>query len=307
MMIVDTIQERTEQTLQAAQQTICQALAAIDSTPFHTHTWERPHVGGGVGYVLQDGTVFERAAVSTSTLRSVMSVETARYLAVDIDLDLHAETYPYFATGLSLIIHPQNPLVPTVHANYRYFELTVAPDAPLWWFGGGADLTPCYLFADDAAHFHQVHKQVCDRYDSTFYPRFKQSCDTYFYLPHRREHRGIGGIRFSNLNDRGAEELLAFVSECAAAFVPAYVPIAERRAQLPYTPEQKRWQQVRRGRYVEFNLIYDRGTAFGLQSGVDMRLTSLPPVVCWEYNAYPDHDSPEERLLDVLYSPREWA
>jgi coproporphyrinogen III oxidase len=212
----------------------------------------------------------------------------------------------FFATGVSLVLHPRNPFCPTVHANYRYFELG---EGAAWWFGGGADLTPSYLFEDDARHFHRVHKEACDRHDRAYYPRFKKDCDVYFRIAHRGEARGIGGIFFDDLDEGGQDALFALVSDLGDAFVPAYFPVAHRRASHPYDESHWRWQQIRRGRYVEFNLVYDRGTVFGLKTDarVESVLMSLPLTARWEVSHQPAPGTPEATLLEVLRHPREWA
>jgi coproporphyrinogen III oxidase len=216
---------------------------------------------------------------------------------------------PFRVTSISLIIHPRNPFAPTAHAHYRYFEVEDASTPGSWYFSGSADLTPCYLFEEDAIHFHRVHKEACDRYDPAFYPRFKQACDEYFYLPHRREHRGVGGIFLGNLHDRDQETLFALTKSCAMAFVPAYLPIIERRKDTPFTEAHQRWQRLRRGRYVEFNLLCDRGTAFGLKTNgrTESILMSLPLVAGWEYEYEPVPASAEAQLLSVLQQPRAWV
>jgi coproporphyrinogen III oxidase len=200
-------------------------------------------------------------------------------------------------------------MAPTAHANYRYFELGDGATPEAWWFGGGSDLTPAYLFEEDAAHFHRVHKEACDRYDASLYPRLKRACDEYFYLPHRGERRGVGGIFFDRLNGDDPEGLFAFVRGCADAFVPAYLPLVEARKDAPFTAAQRRWQEMRRGRYVEFNLVYDRGTLFGFKTGgrAESILMSLPLVARWEYDHQPEPGGPEARLVEVLRTPREWA
>ena len=211
------------------------------------------------------------------------------------------------AVGISLVLHPISPFVPTVHANYRYFE---CDGGATWWFGGGADLSPSYLFDEDAAHFHRLHAEACGRHDPAYYPRFKAWCDRYFYLPHRGESRGIGGIFFDRLADKPSADLLAFVTDCGRALLPAYLPIVERRLGRQASPSERRWQQERRGRYVEFNLLYDRGTTFGLRTGgrVESILMSLPHSAGWSYApAPPLAGSPEAELLAVLQTPRDWV
>ena len=220
---------------------------------------------------------------------------------------------PFFAAGISSVMHPHNPMAPTMHFNYRYFE-TDAPagveGAPrAWWFGGGTDLTPSYLFKEDVSHFHGTYKKVCDDHDSAFYPKFKAWCDDYFLIKHRGERRGLGGVFFDDMNDRDPDKLLAFATDCAAAVVPAYVPLVSKHKDDKFTPQQKEWQQLRRGRYVEFNLVYDRGTTFGLKTGgrIESILMSLPLTARWEYDQHPAPGSPEADLLDACKNPRAWV
>jgi coproporphyrinogen III oxidase len=240
------------------------------------------------------------------------------------------EKLPFFAAGLSLVIHPRNPHAPTVHANYRYFEVTHPADKSnvlAWWFGGGSDLTPSYLYDDDARHFHATLKAACDAHGAALYPAFKAWCDEYFFIPHRGEARGIGGLFFDDLCDVKhkrlpdapradrpwtPETIFAFVRSAGDAFLPSYLPVLERRAQVPSTDDQRRWQLLRRGRYVEFNLVYDRGTKFGLMTPgarIESILMSLPEVARWEYcsEVGAKQDSEEGKLLEVLRKPRAWA
>ncbi len=295
------MRQRMETLVRATQDEICSALTAATGQPFRDDDWQRPGGGGGHSRVTQDGKVFEKAGVNVSIVHGELSLEAAR--AMGGGKHARDDELSFFAAGISLVLHPHNPFAPTVHANYRYFERGSA-----WWFGGGADLTPSYLFAEDARHFHAVHKAACDAHDPAYYPRFKAWADDYFTITHRKERRGVGGIFFDDLHDRPREELFAFVSSCAKAFVPAYVPLLERRKDTPYGPEHKRWQQQRRGRYVEFNLIYDRGTVFGLRTGgrVESILMSLPLTARWEYDFTPGAGSPEAELISVLQTPREW-
>lgn len=302
------MRQKMEQMVRAAQNSICEAIAALDGSSFREDNWTRSEGGGGTSRVLQNGRVFEKAGVNVSVVHGTLSVEAARAMGGGSHLPETPEFRRFFATGISLVIHPHNPMAPTAHANYRYF---VRGDGSLpgsWWFGGGADLTPSYLFDEDARHFHAVHKSACDSVDPALYPRFKTWCDDYFHITHRGERRGIGGIFYDDMHDRPAEELFGLAQSCAAAFVPAYVPLVERRYQLPFTEEQKRWQQLRRGRYVEFNLIYDRGTVFGLKTAgrVESILMSLPLTARWEYDHTPAAGSEEARLLEVLRTPRAW-
>lgn len=298
------------------QQTIVAGLESLEpEKKFIAETWNRPaepgvvqfdnsptsaaRGGGGLSMVLDDAEVFERAGVNFSEVMGVLPAEmSARLVGIEKELE-------FYATGTSLVIHPRSPLVPTTHANYRYLE--VAGQA---WFGGGGDLTPYYLFEEDASHFHRVLKQVCDDHNSEYYPRFKAECDNYFYLPHRGETRGIGGIFFDYLGrDSGdCESYLPFIRSASRSFLPSYLPIVEKRKDVPYTTEQRQFQLIRRGRYVEFNLIYDRGTLFGLKTKgrSESILMSLPPEVKWNEHYQVEPNSPEEKLIGILKSRREW-
>lgn len=297
---------RMEQVLLNVQQTLCRDLQAIDGTSFREDRWEREEGGFGLSRVMQHGMVFEKAGVNTSTVYGTMTREAAK-LALGSDPQLEGERLPFFTTSISLIIHPHNPMAPTSHAHYRYFEVGDGS----WSFAGSADLTPSYLFEEDATHFHRIHKQICDHYNPDFYPGFKKACDAYFYLSHRQEHRGVGGIFLGNLNERDGDQetLFSFTKECVESFSEAYLPIVKRRKDMLFTEEQKNWQRLRRGRYVEFNLVCDRGTAFGLKTGgrVESILMSLPLVAGWEYEYQPQVGSAEERLVEVLRQPREWV
>lgn len=296
-----------EQMLQKLQNTICQSLEDLDGCQFQEERWTRAEGGGGITRVLQNGNVFEKAGVSTSTVSGFLSREAAQTARIGRG-NFTDDKIPFFITSISLIIHPRNPFVPTTHAHYRYSEQGDGTLADSWSFSGSADLTPYYLFEDDVTHFHKVHKEACDHYDPTLYPRFKQACDEYFYLPHRKEHRGVGGIFLGNLNEYDRDTLCALVTDCAHAFLPAYLPIVERRKNMPFTEQHQRWQRLHRGRYVEFNLVYDRGTAFGLKTGgrVESILMSLPLIAGWEYDYHPESGSPEAQVLEVLQNPRAW-
>ena len=232
------------------QDEICDALRAIDGVDFRQDEWTRPEGGGGRSRVFSGGKVFEKAGVNVSVVHGTLSPQAAKSMGgghelMGADLD-------FFATGVSLVLHPHNPMAPTVHANYRYFERGEGKKPGSWWFGGGADLTHSYLFEEDAIHFHQVHKDACDRHQVADYSRFKQWCDDYFFIKHRGERRGLGGIFFDDINDASREDCFAFVTECAESFLSSYLPILHRRMDMEYTPEHKEWQQIRRGRYVEF-------------------------------------------------------
>lgn len=278
------------------QDRICAGVAAAGGTAFREDSWDRPGGGGGRSRVVENGAVFEKAGVNFSEVFGELSPEFAKQLPGD---------GPAFtATGVSLVLHPRSPLVPTVHANFRY--LTHGARA---WFGGGADLTPYYPFREDVVHFHRTWKRVCEAHAGVGdYPAMKKACDDYFFLKHRNEPRGVGGIFFDYL-DQNPEATFAFVRACGDAFLDAYLPIVERRKGLPYTPEQRAFQEYRRGRYVEFNLVYDRGTVFGLKTDgrVESILMSLPPVVRYVYDYRPVPGSPEAELTDYWLKPRDWA
>lgn len=290
------------------QDEICRALAEVDGTSFREDQWSYPTGGGGRSRVLQSGKVFEKAGVNVSVVTGTLSPESAIAMC-SRQSRLQDNELRFSAAGISMVIHPWNPMVPTMHANYRYFERGDGSRPGEWWFGGGQDLSPSYLFDEDAIHFHRTLKSACDHHDSGYYPKYKKWCDDYFRIPHRGECRGIGGIFFDDLNAGDRQHLFAFVSDCASAIAPAYVPIVERRQDLSSTEEQKRWQQLRRGRYVEFNLIYDRGTKFGLQTAgrIESILMSLPLTARWEYDHHPVAGSDEERLLKILQNPRDWV
>ena len=290
------LKERFIQFIHGLQDEICSALEGADgSGRFREDAWDRPGGGGGKSRILEEGAVFEKAGVNTSVVHGELSEAFAKRLP--------GEGSSFFAAGISLVIHPRNPLVPTVHANFRMIE-----HGPRSWFGGGADLTPYYLFDEDAAHFHRTLKQACDPHGEDRYPRFKKWCDEYFFVKHRGEARGVGGLFFDNL-EGDLEREGAFVMDVGRAFLPAYLPIVERRKTTDYSPEEREWQEIRRGRYVEFNLVYDRGTTFGLetQGRVESILMSLPPRVRWVYDHHPAPGSEEARLVEVLTHPREWV
>jgi coproporphyrinogen III oxidase len=260
--------------------------------------------------VLSNGTVFEKAGVNLAVVYGTMPPEALKAATNDSTFDRSGgrapgEPVPFFACGLSSVMHPRNPFCPTMHFNYRYFEI----DGKTWWFGGGTDITPAYLDVDDMKHFHQTYKDVCDLHDKTFYPKFKKWADDYFRITHRSENRGLGGIFFDDLNDREPEKIIDFAEDCLNAVVPAYVPILMKHKDDPFTQKQKNWQQMRRGRYTEFNLIYDRGTVFGLKTGgrIESILMSLPETARWEYNHQPEPGSKEEEIMKLFKNPRDWV
>ncbi|MEE2779049.1 MAG: oxygen-dependent coproporphyrinogen oxidase [Myxococcota bacterium] len=293
------MRDRTRHHVEALQDTICAVLERLDgAATFREELWTRDAGGGGRTRVLEGGDVFEKAGVNTSCVFGVVPAA--------LESEMPGEAPEFYATGVSLVLHPVNPHVPTVHANYRYIER-----GKVSWFGGGADLTPYVLYPEDAQHFHRVHAEVCDRTDPAYYPRFKRWCDEYFRNHHRGEARGIGGVFFDHVRVDTTEDqdrLFQWWSDMGETFVPAYEPIVERRMGLEYDDELRQWQLQRRGRYVEFNLIHDRGTAFGLKTGgrIESILMSLPPLVRWDHVVGVDPESPEARLLEVLKHPREW-
>ncbi|KAK6514113.1 Coproporphyrinogen-III oxidase, variant 2 [Arthrobotrys conoides] len=304
---------RMEQFIKDQQSQIIATLGAVDGKPFQVDTWERSHGGGGISCILQDGNVFEKAGVNISIVYGKLPPAAVEKMRVDHKniASPTGEPLDFFAAGLSMVLHPHNPNAPTVHLNYRYFE-TMNPDgtSQSWWFGGGTDLTPSYLFDEDAIHFHKTIKEACDKHDKDYYPKFKKWCDEYFFVKHRDECRGIGGIFFDDLDDKDPEQLFSFVQDCLKAFLPSYVPVIERRKDMPFTDAEKQWQQLRRGRYVEFNLVHDRGTSFGLNTPgarVESILMSLPLTARWQYMHEPTPGSREERLLKVLKEPVEWV
>jgi coproporphyrinogen III oxidase len=290
------------------QDRICGALEELDGKAvFATDDWQREGGGGGVTRVIAGGNVFEKGGVNSSVVWGKVT-DTMRS-----QLGLSNSGYQWFACGLSLVIHPLNPYVPTTHANWRYFELyDEEGNVTDRWFGGGSDLTPYYLFGEDARHFHQTFKEAMDPFGKEWYPKYKQWCDEYFVNKHRNnEMRGIGGVFYDHLrpaDDAAAEQLFAFQQAGGQAFLPAYLPIVEKRKDLPYGQRETEWQEIRRGRYVEFNLIHDRGTLFGLKTNgrTESILMSLPPRARWGYDHRPAEDSPEALLLDACLHPREW-
>ena len=284
------------------QERICAALAAEDGKPFREDGWERAGGGGGRSRVLEGGNLFEKAGVNFSHVFG----EGLPPSATAQRPELAGRSFQ--AMGVSLVIHPRNPNVPTSHANVRFF-VAEKPDAePVWWFGGGFDLTPYYGQREDARHWHATAMAACETFGKEVYPRFKRWCDDYFYLKHRDEPRGIGGLFFDDLNEWGFERSFAFMRSVGDHYVPAYLPIVQRRREAPYGDREREFQLYRRGRYVEFNLVYDRGTIFGLQTGgrTESILMSLPPLVTWRYDWHPEPGSAEAELYEVFLKPRDW-
>ena len=292
--------------IEQLQDTITSKLEEVDGTAtFKEDIWVRPEGGGGRTRVIENGAVFEKGGVNISGVHGELPDSMKAYFGV--------EDANFFACGLSLVLHPKNPMVPTVHANWRYFEM-YGKDGEIvdQWFGGGQDLTPYYLFDEDAVHFHQVCKTACDKHNPTFYDTYKKRCDEYFWNTHRNEARGLGGLFFDYCKatpEMDMQDWYNFVTEVGNSFLSCYIPIVIKRKNLEYTKEQKDWQEIRRGRYVEFNLVHDKGTLFGLKTNgrIESILMSLPPHVQWRYDHQPEKGSEEERLIDVLMKPKEWV
>ncbi|AHK78024.1 coproporphyrinogen III oxidase [Ectothiorhodospira haloalkaliphila] len=282
---------------------ICRHLAEVDPhAPWVDDRWERAEGGGGRSRVLKGGAVFEQAGVNFSHVRGARLPQTASARRAEL------AGRSFEATGVSLVIHPLNPHVPSSHANVRFFLAEKPGEVPVWWFGGGFDLTPYYGVEADCVHWHENARRVCEPFGEDVYPRFKAGCDEYFFLKHRNESRGVGGLFFDDLNAWGFERCFEFVRRVGDGYLDGFGPIVERRKDTPYTPSQRDFQLYRRGRYVEFNLLYDRGTLFGLQSGgrTESILMSMPPLVRWEYNHQPQPGSPEAELVERFLQPRDW-
>lgn len=281
---------------------IVQDLEQVDGKPFLRDAWERLEGGGGISRLIEEGNVFERGGVNFSHVMGAALPPSAS--AVRPELAGRA----WEAMGVSLVLHPRNPYAPTVHMNVRFFEATAAGEAPVWWFGGGMDLTPYYGDEADARHFHQTCHDALAPFGPTLHPRFKTWCDEYFYLKHRKEARGVGGIFFDDLNELGFEQSCALMQSVGNSFTTAYLPILARHKDRPYGERERDFQAYRRGRYVEFNLVWDRGTLFGLQSGgrTEAILMSMPPIVKWRYDWHPEPGSPEARLATDFLPHRDW-
>ena len=297
MSNIDTVKDY----LTSLRNRICAELETLDGKGnFARDAWERPGGGGGESRVLSDGGVFEQAGVGFSHVFGKQMPPSATKNRPEL------AGKAFQAVGVSLVLHPRNPFVPTTHANFRFF--TAGERNPVWWFGGGFDLTPYYPFRDDVVHWHTVAKSICDPFGEDLYARYKQWCDEYFYLKHREEPRGVGGLFFDDVNEMGFDRSFEFVRAAGDNFLHAYRPIVEKRKSHRYGDRQREFQQYRRGRYVEFNLLYDRGTLFGLQSGgrTESILMSLPPTVRWAYNWTPEAGSPEEVLYTDYLRAQDW-
>ena len=285
------------------QNRIVAALENIEGKPFRRDSWDRPEGGGGISCLTENGEIFERAVVSFSHVFGKQLPPSASATRPEL------AGRGFEAMGVSLVLHPRNPYAPTVHMNVRFFIATHESQAPVWWFGGGMDLTPYYGFDEDARHFHQTCKDALAPFGEAFHPRFKKWCDEYFYLKHRKEPRGIGGIFFDDLNERDFDFSFALMQSVGDHFLAAYAPILERRVKMPYGERERSFQAYRRGRYVEFNLVFDRGTLFGLQSQgrTEAILMSLPPVVNWRYDWSPEPGSEEARLYKEYLVDKAWV
>lgn len=286
------------------QQGICARLARMDPVGFWLDDhWERPGGGGGRSRLMRNGRIFEQAGVNFSHVRGNNLPAAATAGRPELT------GWAFQATGVSLVIHPCNPHVPTSHANVRFFIAEKEGETPVWWFGGGFDLTPYYGIEEDCEYWHRRARDLCLPFGEDVHPRYKKWCDEYFYLPHRKEHRGIGGLFFDDLNEWGLDRCFEFVRAVGNGYGDSYLDIVRRRHDTPFTQAQRDFQLYRRGRYVEFNLLYDRGTIFGLQSGgrTESILMSLPPLVRWEYDYHPAEGSPEARLTEYFLKPRDWC
>ena len=288
------------------QENICSQLAAVDGEGrFIEDDWERSGGGGGLSRILNDGKIIEKGGVNFSAVWGKTPEPVLQSMKLEDD-----NSSEFFATGVSIVMHPHSPMVPIIHMNVRYFEMTGKKN--MWWFGGGIDLTPHYVDEKDATYFHQHLKQVCDRHHSSYYNEFKKWADDYFYIRHRHETRGVGGIFFDYLKDDGdftKESRFEFVKDVGLAFAPLYTHFMKKNVALPYSDKEKRWQYLRRGRYVEFNLVWDRGTKFGLDTDgrTESILMSLPPHASWTYNFHPAAGTPEEKTVSLLKKGVDWV
>jgi coproporphyrinogen III oxidase len=289
--------------LQSLQAKIIEALELVDGKNFMQDSWQRPEGGGGNSCILEEGNVFERAGVGFSHVLGNKLPPAATVAHPE------AAGRSWEAMGVSLVFHPRNPFAPTVHMNVRFFVAEKTGEAPIWWFGGGMDLTPYYGFEEDCEHFHRTNKAALDTFNTAYYPQFKKHCDEYFYLKHRKEPRGIGGIFFDDFNELGFEQSFALQRAVGDSFLQAYLPILQRRKDTPYSEQQRDFQAYRRGRYVEFNLVFDRGTLFGLQSNgrTESILMSMPPIVRWRYDWKPEAGSQEAKLYSDFLIDKNWV
>ena len=288
--------------LLSLQERIVSAVEAVDGQQFLRDSWERPEGGGGISRLIEEGNVLERGGVGFSHVKGNSLPPSAAANRPEV------AGHPWEAMGVSLVFHPRNPYAPTVHMNVRFFTTTGEGNQRVWWFGGGMDLTPYYGFEEDAQHFHQTCRNALQPFGAELHPRFKQWCDEYFYLKHRKEARGVGGVFFDDFNSAGFEKSFAMTQSVGDHFIDAYLPILKRRKDIAYGERERDFQAYRRGRYVEFNLVFDRGTLFGLQSGgrTESILMSLPPIVKWRYDWQPEAGSPEAKLYTDFLPHRDW-
>ena len=300
---MNTDSHAVKQYLIALQDRIVAVLAAIDGKPFRRDAWDRPEGGSGISCLIEEGNVLERGGVNFSHVFGDRLPPSASATRPEL------AGRGFEVMGVSLVMHPRNPYAPTVHMNVRFFIARKAGEQDVWWFGGGMDLTPYYGFEEDAVHFHRTCRDALAPFGADYHARFKKWCDEYFFLKHRNEPRGVGGIFFDDFNALPFEQSFAMTQSVADSFLPAYTPILERRKSLPYGERERDFQAYRRGRYVEFNLVYDRGTLFGLQSGgrTESILMSLPPLVKWRYDWRPEPGSAEERLYNEFLTGRDWV
>jgi coproporphyrinogen III oxidase len=290
--------------IEKLQQSITKNIEKLEkNSKFKKDFWKRPNGGGGLTMVLEDGNVFEKAGVNVSKVYGELPDSISKIIKTN-----HSD---FFACGISLILHPKNPMVPTFHANLRYFELFENNELKDSWFGGGLDLTPYYLYEEDIIHFHKICKKICDKYGPKYYETFKEKCDQYFWNFHRNEARGVGGLFFDYCradNKMSIENWFSYVCDLGNSFLDCYFPIVEKRKNFNYNQQQLNWQQIRRGRYVEFNLLHDKGTLFGLKTNgrIESILISMPPKAKWVYDMSPIDGSEEDKLLKILKSPKKW-
>ncbi|XP_063729185.1 oxygen-dependent coproporphyrinogen-III oxidase-like [Symsagittifera roscoffensis] len=305
-----SMKHKMELFLMRSQRDFCNALAEHEpEANWRVDKWDRKSGGGGISCVMHEGKVLEKAGVNISVVHGVLPEKAVESMN-SRGKQIAKAPAPFFACGISSVIHPRNPYVPTIHFNYRYFEVDDGNGNILSWFGGGTDLTPYYLNEEDAVFFHQMLKGALKKHGSDLYRRFKQWCDTYFYLPHRGETRGVGGIFFDDMNLSDADETFALIKDCADATIKSYIPMVDKHKNAGYGLAERNWQLLRRGRYVEFNLIYDRGTQFGLRTPdarIESILMSLPGTAKWEYMHEVKKGSEEEKLMDVLKNPVDWV
>nr|XP_018914865.1 PREDICTED: oxygen-dependent coproporphyrinogen-III oxidase [Bemisia tabaci] len=307
----DDMKTKMELFIMKVQADFCRSLEAEEESDkkFIVDRWERKVGGGGITCILQDGQTYEKAGVNISVVHGTLPASAVQQMRAR-GKKFHSDKLPFYAAGVSSVIHPRNPMVPTVHFNYRYFEVTDDDGSTQWWFGGGTDLTPYYLNESDVVHFHRTLKEACDKHDDSYYPKFKKWCDDYFFITHRGERRGVGGIFFDDIDLPAQNKVFEFVKSCANAVIPSYVPLVKKHKNDGYGYHERQWQLLRRGRYVEFNLIYDRGTKFGLatpEARYESILMSLPLTARWEYMHAPEPGTEEAKLMEVLRNPKDWV